>query len=332
MDSLEKNLNKSDYEVYKRIKSSILNKYSTYHRNFNFSKPKGLITYVDSLLNRYATLIEEDDFNVIDDPINRKITNISSIASSQKDAEILANVVLDFISNSEAAIANGLLKFIVYSIMYCSDLSQVSLGSKSVLSIIIGENILPRTTQPIVDFFTDVLTEANNSLMKKRSDILYSILNSCFNYAKKLILLFSRTLSEDVRLKNISYKQSIAFTQSLMNSLSNIFIADFFSSASRYFNSLSNFDSNYYVPNLNNDVYSPVKAALNNIYTNNNFSFNSSSKSIGDSLIFEIKQAPFNVIPDLTEFNTFIDNLEEDFLLLDKNKFKELIFYAIKGV
>lgn len=332
MENLENNLNSLDYGVYKNIKSAILNKYPTYHRNFKFSKAKSLVSYVDSILNKYASLVQEDDFNVVADPINRKITNISSVATSEKDAEIIAKVLIDFISNSEAALVNGVLKFIVYAIMYTSEVSSVALSSRGTLMTLIDDYIIPRSTETVVQFFDSLTDEAYAALNKKAADVLYAILSSCFSYTKKLLVLFSQKFAEDTRLNGIFYKQSIASVQTLMKSLSQIFISDYFSTAVRYFNFFDDFSSKYYVSYLNPEIFNKVKGAINNIYTNNVFSFESSEQKIISNFAYEVKNASKSVIPDMIEFNNFVNEADDIFFISTKEEFKTSMFYAIKGV
>jgi hypothetical protein len=332
MERLEKNLNSIDYETYKNIKSSILNKYPTYHRNFKFSKAKSLVTYVDSILNKYASILQEDDFNVVADPIERKITNISSIATSEKDAEILAKVMMDFISNSEAALTNGMLKFMAYAMMYTSEVSTVLLSSRGVLASIVGEQVVARTNQEIVNFFDSLIVQAYSALNIKAADMLYSILTSCFSYTRNLVVLFSQKFSEDRRLNGLFYKQSMASIQSLMRSLSQVFISDFFSTAVRYFNYFSDFASNYYVSYLNDEIFNTVKGTINNIYRNNTFSFESSEQKIINNFADEVADASKSIIPNMIAFNVFVDEANDEFFILSKKDFKLSMFYAIKGV
>lgn len=331
MDALEKNLTNDNYASYKRIKSSILSKYPNYHRNLKFSTSRGLISFTDSLLSKYAEKQEEGDFSIFPEPITRKITNISSIASSPNDAEILANVLLDFIANSEAALVNGALKFIIFSIIYISNSSINSSRLAVELALVINTFLPAGTTGSEYEAYKIVHDASLIVAEKYRTDVLVSLLSACFSYTRNLIVFFSQKFAEDRRLSGLSYKQSIATTQSLIQALADVFIKDYISTVSNVFSGfLDNYDP-YYVENMNSNIHIEVSALLQNIFlSRDNFSFASSAKIIGENFLEDINNIKSNLIPDLTDFRAVVDDININFFVANKENLERSIFNLIR--
>lgn len=332
MDSIEKKLNNTDYSIYKKVKSFIINKYPNYHRNLRFNSAKGLVSYVDGAINRYATVIENEDFNVVPNEFDRRLNTISSIASSQKDAEIMGNVLLDFISNSEAVLVNGSMKFIVYSIIYMSEYSSETSGIKVGISSLLN-NFIPGTSTGLQgEAYSSLLVAAEESAEELRKDKLFSILSSCFAYTRKLLVYFSRYFAQDRRLNSISYKQSINTVQTLINSLLEIFISVYFTTVTKVLNDFSEIYSPFYFSSFNSNIYNQILNFLPNIYNNNIYSLQDSPKKILQSFLLELATATQNTVPNTLNFNDVVDELDEEYFLGSKETLKNRFFSFLNRI
>lgn len=320
MDNLEKKLiRNSDYSTYKNIKNSIIARYPNHHGKIFFKTPKGLIAYIDSTINKYAARYSESDFNTLPEFVNLNLSNISSFTSSPKDAEILSTVLLDFFVNAEAAIVNGGVKFAVYSVMLSSDFTDVTLIGKQKLANIL-DDYLPSIADNVegAEAYEATYDALNFTFNNYKADLLFGIISAVFAYTRKLLVLFSRQASEDKRLKDVSYKQSTATFQTLVNSLLNILIADYFTQMRQYFYDLGDVTSSNYLLEINNDVYTKIRANLPSIYANNLYSLQDSLIKIASTLVSEIEESQLGIIPDLTYLKEFLNEINPILFVEDK--------------
>lgn len=328
MDNLEKKLiRNSDYSTYKNIKNSIIARYPNHHGKIFFKTAKGLISYIDSTINKYATRYSDSDFNTLPEFVNLNLSNISSFTSSPKDAEILATVLLDFFVNAEAALVNGGVKFAVYSVMLSSDFTDITLIGKQKMASILND-YLPSIADNVegAESYETVFDALNLTFNNYKADLLFGIISAVFAYTRKLLVLFSRQASEDKRLKEVSYKQSIATFQTLVNSLLNIFIADYFTQMSQYFYNLGDVTSNNYLPEINTDVYNKIRANLPSIYANNLYSLQDSVVKVANTLIGEIEKSQFNIIPDLVYLKQILEEINPNLFVENKQGLVDRVY------
>lgn len=329
MEKLENNLFKLDLEIFKKIRTNLLNKYTNYHRQLKFSTNKGLIAYTDSLLNKYATFVSTD--TNIPNPAQRSILNISSIASSENDAYILASVILDFIANCEAAIVNGGAKFIMYSMIQLNNFSKVSSNIEINLAMIINQ-YLPASAldENARQAYFDVLEASKDVSSKYRADTLFSIISYIFTLTRKLLVYFSRLFSSDKRLSELNYKNSVASAQNQINYLLELFIKDFFSTYKALFLAIRNEYVNY-SDVFNQTVYSLVIDNLPSVYLNNVYSLEDSIDKINKEFVTSVNNLPSTIIPDLSTFSDFLNTINEDYFLNNKSDLLKSVFSYFTG-
>lgn len=325
------NLKGIDKNIYNLVKNKLVSRYPYHHNKFNFNGNKSLISFVDSVLNKYSTYTPSA---FLENPVvaSRKITNISSIASSESDAKIMAEVMLAFISSCEAAMVNGGLKIALYGLSYISDYTTPVSTLLLVVYGLIGSYINSLESTQHKEVYLSVIESAELVVAKYRSDVAFSVISYCFEYVYKLIYNFYSISSTDARLKGIAYKQSINTLQSLMKNLVNLYFADFYELMLLHFENFNNDLSDIFVSTKRTEV-------LDNLISN--FSYfraeklsiteEKTAQEIAKNLISKISSLKFDTTPDITEFSAFIETLDDSFFMFPKEDLPERLYLYIKG-
>lgn len=310
--SLIYNLKNQELELYNEIKNKVLQKYPLYHRQVNFNTNKGLVAFVDKLLSKYSSLILN---NTAGSVIRKSISNISSIASSENDAFIMSQILYSFISNCEAAMVNGSLKAFNYALEYVSLYSQTAWSNNIEVFKLVNRYI---NSEEYNEKYNSIVSEALVVVGNVKADILFSILSSVFAYTRKLMMYFYRYFANDKSMANLAYKNSIPVLQNQLESLLNIFIDTFYSFFVEIFSGFNDFASGYYLETLDEAAFNEINVNISSMFSNNLYSLEDSPEKINNTLISDISSIYNSLIVDVTEFQSFIDTLDEDGFKYDK--------------
>lgn len=311
----------SDKTVYKNIKKFFVNKYSNYHKTLSFNTKDGLVAYTDSMIQKYAKMQSQFTSNAqLGSPLQKDLSSIASIAYSKTDAAIMANVLIDFIANSEAAMVNGGVKFGVYLAIYLSNYSSISMKYDTELSAIVGEFINSDYENESYPSYIVVRDAAKKVANLYKSDLLYAILGEIFSYTRKLITFYAQTFSSDSRLNSLEYKKGINIVQSQITALLKVFIADFFDCSQKIVNDIGSTYSNYFLENINNFVFDRIKNNLPSIFTNNLYYLTDKPEKINNQLIENIDSAAETIIADVVDFSSIVFSQDEEYFFDDKQR------------
>lgn len=310
--SLIHNLNGQNLELYNLIKNKVLQNYPLYHRQASFGTNKGLIAFVDKTLARYSALILNNSESIV----KKSISNISSIASTEKDAVTMAKILYSFISNCEATMVNGSLKAFNYAIEYVSLYSDSNWKTIIPMSILLGSFINNAEYKEKYDL---IYAESRKVFSNVKADVLFTILSAIFAYTRKLMVYFYRYFSNDKQLGELSYKSSIPVLQNQLESLLSIFIESFYNFFYNIFNKFNEFVSGFYLNSIDENTFININTNISLMYSNNLYSLEDSPEEINKTLISDISSIYDDLIVDTTEFSEFIESIDDDGFINDKN-------------